>query len=1031
MSIIGRIVALPNNQGFAKLSSVEGEDASIEIFYSVARQERISCKIKDLSWGFLAKQTRVYRKKDAGYDVGRVVDFLDEQEQGVIYTVKFPNSRQLDIREQDLYVRPWSSPENPVEIFALNGGESQYLYDRRQPFVKRVRQLKNASLGLDAIISSNVELVEHQIEAIQRVLSDPVQRFLLADEVGLGKTVEAGLIIKQHLIDNANIEVLIVVPNHLVRQWNSELTNKIGLSEYVSQITILPHENLGTIERDFDVVVVDEVHNIIQSSDEYAYDNLKKICEFPEVLLLLTATPPTGRNQVFFKLLQVLDPELYPDESYEEFQRKIELRSQVGQLLLALSPGTSIRILRRGAQSLINQFPNDQTVNTLANELILACENDTNVGPAVEKLRTTVAEKYRLDQRIIRSRRIDAQGWEFQSRGPKGDPNSSSHIICENLSSTEYTDLYYLIEEWRLAASNYLEHHIECTDVIMNKLKRILTGASLDGHELSAIIDDLSISFEGERQLLLDIQAQAKTCDVYVKDSVVIASIERLIKTLNSEVKAPAIVLCAGSASIAKRMVLTLRTKFIDYEIITPDQTPAGSHLNDIIAKVASCVIVVLDPLQEEGINLAEADAIVHYDLQFDVLKLEQRIGRVDRFGRKKGEIRHRYFFPTDLDDTAWDIWFAALLNAFQIFHHSVSDIHLMANELTDDLFTTILHNGALNHEEKIHEIKSKVEVVRKEQDDQHALDKLSKDARDRSSIGRDIEEEEEYEDDIQTDCERWFFSTLLLYKKYFPGKSREIFGVDQSDRTLIPYSPWLLRISEQTEKALTWKRTRATIENAVQLFRPGFALFDELDRFTNWDDRGRVFATYKCIRGWAIEPQIYFKLDLVLKPNFIVKNLLNVSLKERAIQRKTLKYFKPQNFSLFLDVSGNEVTDPVWVEYLSRPYDKRIDTNLSSRPEMFDGFLNLHSLGIVGKSMQSIAAKKIFEREDVLLSQKVALEKVHNDQNFIDTISEDRTGKFSVREDNKSTLKIIQRSLEDLVIELEAFGCIVVGGER
>ena len=1031
MSFVGRLVELPNDQGLAKLVSIDDEKASVEIFYSVARQEISEFKTNDLRRGFLAKQTRVYCKNEIGYDVGRVVDFLDEQEHGVLYTVRFPNSRQRDIREQELYVRPWSSPEDPVEIFALNGGESQYLYDRRHPFVKRVRQLKNASLGQDAIISSNVELVEHQIEAIQRVLSDPVQRFLLADEVGLGKTVEAGLIVKQHLIDNAHIEVLIIVPDHLVRQWNNELINKIGLGEYFSQVTILPHEKLGAFDKDFDVVVVDEVHNIIQSANEYAYDSLKKICETPEVLLLLTATPPTGRNRVFFKLLQVLDPELYPDDSYDEFQTKIELRSQVGRLLLALSPGTSNRILKRGAKSLINQFPNDQTVNTLANELIVACENDINVGSTVEKLRITVAEKYRLDQRIIRSRRIDAQGWEFQSRGPMGVPGSTSHIICENLSTTEYTDLYYVIEEWRLAASNYLENNGEFTNEIINKLKCILNGASLDGHELSEIIDDLSISFEGEQQLLLDIQVQAKSLDNSVKDSVVVSSIERLIKTIKSEVKVPVIVLCAGASSIAQRMVSILRTKFLDYDIITPGQTPRDSTINEVISQASSCSIVILDPLEEEGVNLAEADAIVHYDLQFDVLKLEQRIGRVDRFGRKKGEIRHRYFFPTDLDDTAWEIWFSALVKAFQIFHHSVSDIHLMVNELTDDLLTTILHNGALNHEEKIQEIRSEVAVLRKEQDDQHALDILSKDANDRSCIGRDIEAEEEYEDDIKADCEQWFFSTLFLYKKHFPEKSREIFGIEQSNRTLIPYAPWLARISERTEKALTWKRSRATIEDDVQLVRPGFALFDELERFTNWDDRGRVFATYKYFQGWTIEPQIFFRLDLVLKPNFTVKNLLNVSLRERAIQRKTLRYFKSQDFSIFLDISGNEVTDTSLIKYLSRPYDKKTDINLSSRPEMFDEFLNIHSLGIVGKSMHSTAAKKIFEREDVLLAQKVALEKIHADQNFIDTISEDRTGKFSLREDDKSTLKIIQRSLEDLLAELDAFGCIVVGGKR
>ena len=216
MSLIGRFVELNDQQGFAKICSVEDDTVTVEIFHSIARQEKLKRNIHDLCFGFLAKQTRVYCENDIGYDVGRVVDFLDEQERGIIYTVRFPNKRERDIREQDLYVRPWQSPENAVSIFAVNGGESQYLYDRRQPFAKIVRELKNATFGLEAIISANVELVEHQINAVQRILSDPIQRYLLADEVGMGKTIEAGLIVKQHLIDIPNTSVGVCVPRHLL-----------------------------------------------------------------------------------------------------------------------------------------------------------------------------------------------------------------------------------------------------------------------------------------------------------------------------------------------------------------------------------------------------------------------------------------------------------------------------------------------------------------------------------------------------------------------------------------------------------------------------------------------------------------------------------------------------------------------------------------------------------------------------------------------------------------------------------------------
>ena len=205
---------------------------------------------------------------------------------------------------------------------------------------------------------------------------------------------------------------------------------------------------------------------------------------------------------------------------------------------------------------------------------------------------------------------------------------------------------------------------------------------------------------------------------------------------------------------------------------------------------------------------------------------------------------------------------------------------------------------------------------------------------------------------------------------------NKDIFGIERSDPTLIPLSPWLDRISRYQGASFTWKRTRATLNANVQLVRPGFELFDDLDRFTEWDDRGRVYATYKCQPGWNLEPKIFFKLDLVLKPNFKIKNLLKLTLQERATLRQISRYFKTKDFTIYLNISGTEVTDQTLLDYLAKPYDPHKDINLSSRPELFGEFLNIYSLGVVGKSMKNAATEKIFGREDVQQSKISALQK-------------------------------------------------------
>ncbi len=90
-------------------------------------------------------------------------------------------------------------------------------------------KLRGAAQGMTALVSAGIDLAPHQVAAVRRVLTDPVQRYLLADEVGLGKTIEAGLIVRQHLIDDPATRVLIAVPDHLCGQWRSELETKLRM----------------------------------------------------------------------------------------------------------------------------------------------------------------------------------------------------------------------------------------------------------------------------------------------------------------------------------------------------------------------------------------------------------------------------------------------------------------------------------------------------------------------------------------------------------------------------------------------------------------------------------------------------------------------------------------------------------------------------------------------------------------------------------------------------------------------------------
>lgn len=1033
MSLLGRIIELSNNRGFAKICSIENDNVTAVIFHSIARQEKINCSFEDICLGYLAKQTRVYCKSDTGYRVGRVVDFLDEQHNGVVYTVRFPNSREGDIKEQDIYVRPWESPEDAISIFAVNGGESQYLYDRRQPFAKAVRELKNATYGLESIISANVELVEHQITAVQRILSDPIQRYLLADEVGMGKTIEAGLVVKQHLIDNPNASVGVCVPDHLLEQWNSELLHKLGMSGQSENILIFPHDDIEFYNEAYDVLIIDEAHKVVDSSNNLNADELTCICASASVLLLLTATPPMSDYRRFFKMLQLLDPEEYSETDFENFRRKVDERVGVGRHLLSLSTTSSPSVLRFRAKKLIEDFSEDELIVSLSKKLMDACNDDPERVAAVTKdLQTTIAEKYRLSQRIIRSRRSDTQGWEFQPRAPGNDTLNRTHIRIEEVTDPVVDSLFALIEEWRLLAFSHVEQNPALKIDVLSRLRELLELASSDPEQLSAAVNDFPVYFAGERELLHEMQDRQSRVDLNIKINLAISTTENLLRVLVKDHKSPVIIIFAPNLRTRKRLVKAYNARFNDYVIIDPDLIEQDYECFETkIQNPKLPTILVLDPEHEEGMNLSIADAIIHYELTFDVSKLEQRIGRVDRFGRKKSPAKHRLLIPTDAENSTWSAWCDVLVDGFQIFNRSVNDVQYLTSEIVNEFFDYILNHGTHDIDQFINQTLERIEIARREQDEQSALDNLSQRNQSNNPLIKSLDAVEENEEALGRTCESWIFDTLGLYKKLPKYPDQDFFQIMKSQKTLLPLSPWVENIEAHNDQVLTWKRGKASIRKKVDIFRPGNLLFDEIVKYTNWDDRGRVYATYKSIKNWSQDAVTFFKIDLLVTPSFELSNLLNPSIAERAMLRKLHSYFQNFEKTIILDLSCKQVEDHTLVGFLNEPYNQKLDINLSSRPDLFNEFLDLNSLKVVGQSMFNSARQILRNNSDLDAMQRLALARVKADIKSFDIIMSKRNLARDHIIKQRDFLQTAHDALANLHFSADGFGCIVVGPER
>lgn len=238
-----------------------------------------------------------------------------------------------------------------------------------QPTVEQILHTAAAARLLDALednlllapVQSSVVPLPHQLYALNRAMARHRIRYLLADEVGLGKTIEAGLILRELKLRGMAKRILVVAPKGLVRQWQAEMRLHFGESfQFVEPAELSAFrqwhsdeenlwrlhdqvicsldsvkpldgrrgwtlEQLSTYNRErfedlvsasWDLVIIDEAHRMGGSTDQVARYKLgAALAEASPYLLLLSATPHQGKTDQFHRIMQLLDRDSFPDES--------------------------------------------------------------------------------------------------------------------------------------------------------------------------------------------------------------------------------------------------------------------------------------------------------------------------------------------------------------------------------------------------------------------------------------------------------------------------------------------------------------------------------------------------------------------------------------------------------------------------------------------------------------------------------------------------------------------------------------------
>ncbi len=946
----GMFVTLPRRRGVGTVVALDGDQCGVSLFHSLDESVLETHAVNSLSRALIGPETRVYVNADGAWRVGRIKGYDTVHLPWIVYAVRFPNGLTADVAEQQLRVRVFEPHADPAEVLARGGGETQFLHDRRWSALATSVGLRAAAEGLTGAISCKIEMVPHQLAAARRVLTDPVPRFLFADEVGMGKTIEAGIVARQCLIDDPTRNIVVLAPRPLVKQWRDEMLDRCDLQAFDAQIAFMAHgDDLGALGSP-DLLIVDEAHNLL--GDPSAMSQLLPVAHAAPRLLLLSATPALGDLRQFLDLLHVLDPSAYVADDMPKLAARLELGRDLGRILLSLDDGSPVFLMQRAVRDIAARLPDDPFVAELSGMVL---EDPTNSEPLVD-LRQHLADTYRVHQRLVRARRRDAMVY-FRPRGVVTG-GRRDHLREETDEDLRWPEIIVGLEDWRDALRFETEEGGAASKAAALRLMRAVEGIGCDDREV-----DLS---EAPQSLH---SAMAQDRGLRSKPHVAADAARQLCQRLRQEnQRAPKVVAFATTREIVDVVFGHLSDANVKALRLTTGED--ADRVQDILKAFRdddTVAVLLCDRSGEEGLNLNFADAILHLDLPFSVTRIEQRIGRLDRFGRTKAMLRQRILLPSDDETSPWAAWLEVLARGFEIFEQSVSDVQFALPQLEEDLAEAFLRRGADGLREMIDQVRTKIAAARRSADEQYALDAVAH-ADDSVELALRIEDAEADEAALQASVDHWLVSALQM-KLTAPVAGQHCYS--WAHNTLIPRQPWEAEFGADDTRSYTWQR-RIALHQGASLLRPGAALIDAMERHIRWDDRGSAFAT------WRVDPALSgediawmgFRLCYVIEPALLQDLNIFRHVDQEGLTRRAQAFLPPWVQTLYMDIDGHDPPADL-LPILSRPYHNDVrpqggrDINLCSRPGLMETVITQTVFAHLCRSARAAAEHRILGDAD------------------------------------------------------------------
>lgn len=650
---------------------------------------------------------------------------------------------------------PTSTTDEPRwECMSLKNGEMVSVpeYDLRPiPVTERVERVKNNMIGSlkkyrlrevtqwylwqhhnNALVSLGnvrVDIKPHQVGVVHKVVSNYPHRFLLCDEVGLGKTIEAGMALKELRIRGGAQRTLIIVPPNLARQWQFEMITKFNETFAILNTEVVRfEENEGKtgnpfarhnsvicssswvtrkewaelcVEADWDLIIVDEAHHVRMHEDGQTtrlYDLVDDLATSNNAvsrsLLLLTATPMQLGTHEIYALVELLDPVLFPSpESFEKHRNSVPgLNRLVENLRSTAFPNSN------------SDFENvvERVSQWLEIEKEQARQRLTAGREELDALANELSDRHLLTEVMIRNRKSVIGG--FMPRVAARWEVKLSHEEREALKALDE----YIQYGFNLASG---KGGNTFGFVMVTFQKLMASSIAAIKSSLYKRRDNIRMRYAPYVQFEQNLDERLDNDDytVDVIGSVGASDADREISYIEDAINAlDCVKTDSKSAELLKQMSELLDEDADQKVLIFTQFRETQNHLEDLLKNNGWEVnlfhgqmdgrakdravdrfrdnkgsqVLISTEAGGEGRNFQFCHTLVNYDLPWNPMKVEQRIGRVDRIGQEH-EVRIFNLFTKDtIEERVLDV----LERRINVFEETVGGLDPILGDTENDI---------------------------------------------------------------------------------------------------------------------------------------------------------------------------------------------------------------------------------------------------------------------------------------------------------------------------------------------------------